>query len=396
MAFAVYADIISIVLLETTPAAETPACPPPEQLLRTARIAMQLQYWTTNLSNLRNTGFFRTPLMRMASAIALLGAILGALVAPIAPAADLQSIKVDGSSTVYPLSNAVAEEFRKKELSPARVMVGISGTGGGFKKFCRGEIDISDASRPILAREMEICRAAGIDYLELPVAFDAITVVVNPRNTFLQSITVAELRKMWEPAAQGKVVTWRQINPAWPDSRFKLYGPGGDSGTFDYFTEAIMGKVQSARTDYAASEDDNVLVQGVSHDANALGYFGYSYYIENAQKLKAVPIVEKSGLTAVAPSPETVSNGSYRPLSRPIFIYVNAKSLGRPEVRLFVDYYLQHAMRLSKEVRTLPLPKSAYAQASGNLKKMKLGTVFGGVAETGVTIEELFRREARN
>jgi len=334
--------------------------------------------------------------MSMASRMASVVAVLGVLVATIAPAAEPLVVKIDGSSTVYPLSNAVAEEFRKKESSPVRIMVGISGTGGGFKKFCRGEIDISDASRPILSHEMEICRAAGIEYLELPVAFDAITVVVNPRNTFLQHITAAELQKLWEPAAQGKIVTWRQINPAWPDVRFKLYGPGGDSGTFDYFTDAIVGRVQSSRTDYVASEDDNVLVQGVSHDANALGYFGYSYYAENAQKLKVVSIIEKAGGSAVTPSPETVSNGSYRPLSRPIFIYVNAKSIGRPEVKQFVDYYLQHAARLAKDVRTLPLPRSAYVQAANNVKKMKLGTVFGGIAETGITIEELFRREARN
>jgi phosphate transport system substrate-binding protein len=306
-----------------------------------------------------------------------------------------QVVKVDGSSTVYPITNAVAKAFQSAKGNAIKVMVGVSGTGGGFKKFCRGETDVSDASRPILREEMQICRAAGIEYLELPVAFDALTVVVNPKNAFLHSITVDELKRMWEPAAQGKLTRWRQINAAWPDAPIRLFGPGAASGTFDYFTEAIVGKAKSSRTDYTASEDDNVLVQGVARNVDAMGYFGYSYYSENKNRLRAVSIAEKPGRAGVEPSLETVISGSYRPLSRPMFIYASVKSLGRPEVHEFVRFYLKNAGRLAKEVKCVPLPERAYSLAADNLDRMKIGTVFGGVAEVGVTIEELLRREAR-
>src|SRR5215216_4163193 len=230
-----------------------------------------------------------------------------------APALAQQKIvKIDGSSTVYPITEAVAEEFQKAKKQSVKVTVGISGTGGGFKKFCRGETDISDASRPILKKEMEDCKAAGIEYFELPVAFDALTVVVHPKNNFIRQLTVAELKKMWEPGAQGKVTRWKQVNPAWPDAPMKLFGPGADSGTFDYFTEAVVGKAKSSRGDFTASEDDNVLVQGVARDVNALGYFGFAYYVENKDKLKAVPIVNEKG-QAVEPSMEAVLKGSYTP-----------------------------------------------------------------------------------
>jgi phosphate transport system substrate-binding protein len=210
-------------------------------------------------------------------------------------------VKIDGSSTVFPVTEAVAEEFQKMPRRVAsELTVGISGTGGGFKKFCRGETDISDASRPILKKEMEDCAKAGIKYVELPVAFDALTVVINPKNTWIKQLTVAELKKMWEPAAQGKVMNWNQVNPAWPDAPLKLFGPGADSGTFDYFTEAVNGKAKSSRGDFTASEDDNVLVQGVSRDNNALGYFGFAYYDENKGKLKAVPIVNPKGKAVAA------------------------------------------------------------------------------------------------
>src|SRR5512134_2051919 len=220
-----------------------------------------------------------------------------------------QIVKIDGSSTVFPVTEAVAEDFQKAKKGSIKVTVGISGTGGGFKKFCRGETDVSNASRPILKKEMDDCKAAGIEYFELPVAFDALTVVMNPKNTFLKQMTVEELKKIWEPAAQGKVTKWNQVNPAWPDAPIKLFGAGSDSGTFDYFTEAIVGKSKSSRGDYTASEDDNVLVQGVAQDVNAIGYFGYAYYAENQAKLKAVPVVEKEGKPAVSPSEATVING---------------------------------------------------------------------------------------
>jgi phosphate transport system substrate-binding protein len=306
-----------------------------------------------------------------------------------------QLVKVDGSSTVFPVTEAVAEEFQKSKKGAIKVTVGISGTGGGFKKFCRGETDISNASRPIVKSEMADCAKAGIEYYELPVAFDALTVVVNPKNNFIKQLTVAELKKMWEPGAQGKITSWNQVNPAWPAQPLKLFGAGADSGTFDYFTEAIVGKSKSSRGDFTASEDDNVLVQGVSRDVNALGFFGFAYYVENKDKLKAVPIVEKDGRPAVMPSMENVLKGTYQPLARPIFIYVNAKAVGKPEVKEFVEYYMKHGAKLSREVKYVPLPDSAYTVAWEHVAKGKKGTVFGGVAEVGVTIEELLKREAK-
>jgi phosphate transport system substrate-binding protein len=253
---------------------------------------------------------------------------------------------------------------------------------------------VSNASRPILKKEMDDCKAAGIEYFELPVAFDALTVVVNPKNAFIKQLTVAEMKKMWEPGAQGKVTKWNQVNPAWPDAPLKLFGPGADSGTFDYFTEAVVGKSKSSRGDFTASEDDNVLVQGVARDVNGLGYFGYAYYIENKDKLKAVPIVNEKG-QPVEPSMDAVLKGSYSPLSRPIFIYINAKSLAKPEVKEFVEYYMKHGAKLAREVKYVPLPDSAYATAWDHVQKGKKGTVFGGIAEVGITIEELLKREAK-
>jgi phosphate transport system substrate-binding protein len=311
-----------------------------------------------------------------------------------APAFAQQVVKIDGSSTVFPITEAVAEEFQKAKKQSIKVTVGISGTGGGFKKFCRGETDISDASRPILKKEMEDCKATGIEYFELPVAFDALTVVVHPKNSFIKQLTIAEMKKMWEPAAQGKVTRWNQVNPAWPDAPMKLFGPGADSGTFDYFTEAVVGKSKSSRGDFTASEDDNVLVQGVSRDVNGLGYFGFAYYVENKDKLKAVPIVNEKG-QAVAPSMEAVEKGIYSPLARPIFIYVNAKSLAKPEVKEFVEYYMKNGAKLAREVKYVPLPAKAYVTAWEHVQKGKKGTVFGGSAEVGVTIEELLKREAQ-
>jgi phosphate transport system substrate-binding protein len=331
--------------------------------------------------------------MKASTIAALVMAVAGTSV--MSATALAQIVKVDGSSTVYPITEAVAEEFQKAKKNVIKVTVGISGTGGGFKKFCRGETDISDASRPILKKEMDDCKAAGIEYIELPVAFDALTVVINPKNTFLKSITVEELKKMWEPGAQGKTTRWNQINPAWPDAPLKLFGPGADSGTFDYFTEAIVGKAKSSRGDFTASEDDNVLVQGVSRDVNALGYFGFSYYFENKDKLKAVAIIEKPGKPAVEPSFEAVLKGTYQPLARPIFIYVSVKSLAKPEVKEFVQYYMTNGAKLSKEVKYVPLPDSSYKIAWDHVLKMKKGTVFGGEAEVGITIEELLKREAK-
>ena len=300
--------------------------------------------------------------------------------------AQQKIVKIDGSSTVFPITEAVAEDFQKAKKQQIKVTVGISGTGGGFKKFCRGETDIQDASRPILKKEMDDCKAAGVEYFELPVAFDALTVVINPKNTFIKSMTVAELKKMWEPAAQGKVTRWNQVNPAWPDQPLKLFGAGADSGTFDYFTEAIVGKSKSSRGDFTASEDDNVLVQGVSRDVNSLGFFGYAYYVENKDKLKAAPIVNKGTRKAVSPSLETVMDGSYQPLARPIFIYVSDRSMAKPEVKEFIEYYLENAPKLVKEVGYVPLSSAHYSQALKNFQSKKLGTGFGGKNEVGIRV----------
>jgi phosphate transport system substrate-binding protein len=304
-----------------------------------------------------------------------------------------QIVQVDGSSTVFPITEAVAEEFQKAKKGKVKVTVGIAGTGGGFKKFCRGETDISDASRPILKQEMEACKGAGIEYFELPIAYDALTVIVNPKNDWVKALTVPDLKKMWEPSAQGKVTNWNQVRSEWPNAPLKLFGPGADSGTFDYFTEAIVGKAKSSRGDFTASEDDNVLVQGIINDRNALGYFGFSYYVENQNKLKAVPIDVGKG--PVAPSPKTVEDGTYQPLSRPIFIYVSKKSMDKPEVREFVEFYLKNAPNLVRQVKYVPLPQSVYTTGAEHLKKGKVGTMFGGEAEVGVKIEDLMKREAK-
>ncbi|MCK6433028.1 MAG: PstS family phosphate ABC transporter substrate-binding protein [Burkholderiaceae bacterium] len=306
-----------------------------------------------------------------------------------------QVVKIDGSSTVYPITEGVAEDFQKAKKGAVKVTVGISGTGGGFKKFCRGETDISNASRPITDKEMTACREAGIEYIELPVAFDALTVVINPKNTWLKQATVEELKKLWQPAAQGKVLRWNQVNPSWPDAPVKLFGAGADSGTFDYFTEAIVGKSKSSRGDFTASEDDNVLVQGVSQDVNAMGFFGYAYYAENQARLKALAIVEKAGKPGVLPSEATVLDGTYQPLSRPIFIYVNVKSLAKPEVKEFAEYYLKATPKIAKEVKYVPLPAKAYTLGQEHLTQLKKGTVFGGKNEVGVRIEDLLSREAK-
>ena len=324
---------------------------------------------------------------------ALLAISILALVGIVPRVAKAQIIQIDGSSTVFPVTEAVAEEFQKSKKGKVKVTVGIAGTGGGFKKFCRAETDISNASRPILKSEIEDCKKSNVQFIELPVAYDALTVIINPKNDWVKSLTVADLKKMWEPGAQGKVTTWNQVRPEWPNSPLKLFGPGADSGTFDYFTEAIVGKAKSSRGDFTASEDDNVLVQGVANDRNALGYFGFAYYIENQAKLKAVAIETAKG--PVAPSAKTVEDGTYQPLARPIFIYISKKSLDtKPEVKEFVDFYLKNASKLVKDVKYVALPPSAYSIGAEHLKKGKIGTVFGGTAEVGVKIEDLMKREA--
>jgi phosphate transport system substrate-binding protein len=311
--------------------------------------------------------------------------------------ADLKSlagiVKIDGSSTLQPVSAAVAEEFQA--VSRVKVTVGTSGTGGGFKKFCRGEIDIADASRPILKSEMDAAREAKIEYIELPVCFDALTVAVHPQNP-LTSITVADLKKMWEPEAQGKVTKWNHVNPAWPDAELTLYGAGTDSGTFDYFTEAVCGKAKSSRGDYGANENDNVIVEGIAGNKNALGYLPFAYYISAKDRLKALAIDwEKGDAGPVVPSLENVLAGKYNPLSRPLFIYVNRKSAERPEVQAFVEFYLNHAKELAAEIQYLPLPDRAYKMGLDRLGKLQTGTGYGGEPEVGLPVEEILQREPK-
>ena len=302
-------------------------------------------------------------------------------------------VKVDGSSTVFPITEAVAEEFQKETRGSVRVTVGISGTGGGFKKFCRGETDVQDASRPISQSEMDACRAAGIQYYELPIAFDALTIAVSPQATWVDAITIAELKQIWDPASQGRVVTWNQVRNTWPSIPLKLFGAGSDSGTFDYFTEAVVGKAKASRGDYTASEDDNTLVQGIANDKQALGYLPYAYYEPNKKRLKAVAV--DGGHGPVLPSRETVENGAYQPLSRPMFIYVNAKSASKPEVKRFVDFYLGQAPTLVPQVKYVPLPREAYELAADHFHNGKLGTAFQGAPTIGLKIEDLLRREAK-
>jgi phosphate transport system substrate-binding protein len=318
-----------------------------------------------------------------------------ALLALARPAAAQPRVEIDGSSTVYPITEAMAEEFQKAERGAVHVTVGISGTGGGFKKFCRGETDIADASRPIKDSEAKQCKERNIQYIELPVALDALTVVINPKNTWVQHLSVEELNKVWVPAAQGKIANWNQVRAGFPDRPLRLFGPGTDSGTYDYFVEAIVGG-KSTRGDFTASEDDNVLVQGVASDVNALGFFGLAYYVENTNKLKAVPISWKGG-KPVGPSLEAAKNGTYQPLSRPIFIYVSkAATDSKPHVRKFVEFYLdnKNAQALVKEVGYVPLPAKAYDTALAKFKRRETGTVFHG-AEVGIGIEELMARSAK-
>lgn len=295
--------------------------------------------------------------------------VLGALLGGISVVNAEPIVKIDGSSTVYPITEAVAEDFQIAKNGAVKVTVGISGTGGGFKKFCRGEIDIANASRPISKKEMDNCKAAGVQYVEMPVAYDALTVVVNPRNDWVKDITVAELKKIWEPGAQGKITRWNQVNPAWPDDPINLYGPGADSGTFDYFTEAIVGKAKSSRGDFTASEDDNVLVQGVASNKNGLGFFGFAYYFENQKKVKALAV--DGGKGGIIPSIKTVEDGSYQPLSRPIFIYVNIKAAEKSGVKEFVEFYMEKGSTLVREVKYFPLPAQAYTTNLEHLNKKK-------------------------
>jgi phosphate transport system substrate-binding protein len=326
-------------------------------------------------------------LFRAAGAVALAGSL--ATLPSACSAGKLKgSVRVDGSSTVFPITEAVAEEFRAVQPR-VRVTVGFSGTGGGFKKFTIGETDINDASRPIKDQEMAKAAESGVGFIELPVAYDGLSVVVNPANDFVDHLTVEELHRIWMPGSQVK--TWQDVRPEWPAEEIDLYGPGVDSGTFDYFTEAINGRAQACRSDFTASEDDNVLVQGVAGDEHALGFFGFAYYVENRDKLKIVPVDGGNG--PVVPTMETINNGTYAPLSRPIFIYVSDTAAARPEVVEFVKFYLDNAAPLSAEVGYVPLPDPVYELAKRRFAERVTGTVYGESAE-GKSLEQLFALES--
>jgi phosphate transport system substrate-binding protein len=303
-------------------------------------------------------------------------------------------IRVDGSSTVFPIAEAVAEEYKK--AGGGDVTVGVSGTGGGFQKFCRAETDISNASRPISAAEIAACKTGNVEYIELPVAYDGLAVVVNPKNSWASSITVDELKKLWAPEAQGKVMRWNQVRASWPDREIHLFGAGVDSGTFDYFTEAIVGKAKASRGDFTASEDDNVLVQGVSGDELALGFIPLAYVEQNKAALKILPIDDgrrENGDGGIVPSPETVRNGTYQPLSRPLFIYVSRAAADRPEIARFVESFFA-AAPLMREVGYVELTPQLYDLAKQHFGDRKIGTAFGtGISTVGVTLEDLLARE---
>jgi phosphate transport system substrate-binding protein len=282
-------------------------------------------------------------------------------------------ITIDGSSTVYPITEAAAASF-KKDYPNVSITVGVSGTGGGFKRFVKGETDISDASRPVKPKEFKMLKEAGIEFIEIPVALDGLSVVINPKNTWVEYLSVEQLKEIYLETGKGK--KWSDLNPSWPDKTIKVYSPGTDSGTFDYFKEVIISKGESFRPDMSVSEDDNVLVTGVSGDVYSIGYFGASYYFENKDKLKAVAIINPKTGKAVLPEPENVINGDYAPLSRPLFIYVNKKSLRRPEMRLFIDYYTKNSSNLAVQVDYVGLPKELENRIEEIVKKKASGTVF--------------------
>jgi phosphate transport system substrate-binding protein len=340
--------------------------------------------------------------IRVKRAFAVTALLTGFVVVPLrsgwAGPSLTHGVVVDGSSTVFPISEAVAEEFQR--ANPAsQVTVGVSGTGGGFKKFLAGEVDVVNASRPIKASELEFAQMSDISFVELPVAYDALSIVVNKKNTWVDHLTAAELKKIWSPESQGKVMKWSDVRPGFPDKPLRLFGPGTDSGTFDYFTEAINGKEDASRGDYTSSEDDNVIVKGVEGDEGALGYFGVAFYEANKARLKVVPIDDERPENGVGPQLPTVANvlkATYSPLARPLFIYVRTTSLAKPEVAKFASFYVENAKELSADVGYIPLPEALYGQVRARLANQVGGTLFGGKsAGTSITLEQLMAAESR-
>lgn len=316
---------------------------------------------------------FHLPRLAWPALVAAAVILLTACDEGIPPDAVRGEVRIDGSSTVFPISEAIAEEFFREQRG-IQVTVGVSGTGGGFERFCSNEVHINDASRPITEAEIERCEANGIDFIELPVSFDGIAVVVNPNNDFVDCLTTEELALIWSPDAEGQITRWNQIRPEWPDRSFILYGAGTDSGTFDYFTEVINGEEGASRTDYTPSEDDNVLVQGVAGDDYSLGYFGLAYFENNANLLRDVPI--DGGEGCVEATSETVADGTYAPLSRPLLIYVNASTVDLPEIQLFLDYYLENVSFLAEDVGYVAMPESTLELVKQRWLGRITGTVF--------------------
>ncbi len=307
---------------------------------------------------------------------------------------ETKTLKIDGSSTVYLISEAVAEEY-KGVNSDLQITIGTSGTGGGFKKFINGEIDICDASRPIKTSEADECKKNGIQFHELPIAYDGLAVVVNPKNTWADKLTVTELKTLWESAAQGKITKWSQVRKGFPNKEIKLFGPGTDSGTFDYFCEAVNGGKENHRGDYTSSENDNQLVQGVASDEGSIGYFGLAYYEANKDQLKLVPIDDgdnSNGAGAVVPTLETVQNGTYAPLSRALFIYVNDAVYQKPEVKEFLNYYIKNVPALAGEVGYIPLPGAIYTMVSQRMQNGVMGTLYTNGEEVGTKLEDLMKQ----
>lgn len=304
-------------------------------------------------------------------------------------------IQIDGSSTVYPITEAVAEEYLLTG-GTGKITIGVSGTGGGFKKFTRGELDINNASRTISKKELDAAAENKVEFIELPIAYDGLAIVVNPANTWANNITVAELKKLWEPEAQNKIMRWNQVRPEWPNEEIHLFGAGVESGTYDYFTEAVVGKSHASRGDYTASEDDNVLVQGISTDKFALGFFGVAYYNENKAKLKILPVDDEdssNGTGGIIPTDETIQNGTYQPLSRPLFIYVSAKSADKPDINKLVNFYIKNAANLTKEVGFIALPPDITELVSQRFNGKKTGSLFVGKSHVNVNLKKLLSED---
>lgn len=313
-----------------------------------------------------------------------------------APAPDAALLRVDGSSTVHPILEAAAEGLQAEDRGHLRIVVGVSGTGGGLAKLCRGEVDLAGASRPIKPAEVAACAGSGVEFVELPLALDAIVVAVHPANDWIDAIDIEQLKRIWEPAAQGRIRRWNQIDPAFPDRPLHLFGAGADSGTFDYFTRAVVGRSRASRVDFTASETDHLLVTGVAHDPGALGYFGYAYYAQNAGRVRVLAIRPQPTAAAVLPSQQSVLSGSYRPLARPVFLYANARRLrDSSRLRALVMHILGPAVPMIAELGYVPLQEPVYALVRRRAERVRTGSLFAADEDTGDLLQRLRADEAQ-